>query len=329
MHYTQLTNYERYQIYSLKKTGMTQKAIAIELNRHPSTIGRELNRNLGKRGYRPKQANQYCLDRRRNARKAIKLTSQVKDWIIRLTKQDLSPEQVCDYLRKHKKVSLHHETIYQCIYADKAKGGTLYRHLRIAKKSYRKRYGSYNNRGKIKNRISIEQRPVVVDNRSRIGDWEGDLIIGKSHKGALLTMVERKTLYTLIVKLSGKHAHLLADSALRHLGLFKKYIHTITLDNGLEFSEHERIASGLEADIYFAHPYSSWERGINENTNGLIRQYFPKNTDLTTVTQKQIDFVMERLNNRPRKSRGSKAPNELFLGRQVDLMANKNSFFCY
>ena len=226
-----------------------------------------------------------------------------------------------DYLRKHKRVSLHHETVYRLVYADKADGGDLYTHLRIASKSNRKRYGLYDRRGKIKNRVSIDDRPDVVTRRNRIGDWEGDTIIGKSRKSALLTMVERKTLYTVIARLTGKKADLLAHSAIVCLQDFKDKIKTITLDNGLEFAHHEKIAKELAADIYFAHPYASWERGINENTNGLIRQYFPKGTDFNQVSDEEIEHVMNRLNNRPRASRNNRSPNELFLGQRVDLLA--------
>lgn len=195
-----------------------------------------------------------------------------------------------------------------------AQGGDLYKHLRVASKPYRKRYGSYDRRGKIKNRVSIDERPAVVDRYSRIGDWEGDTIIGKGRKSALLTMVERKTLYTVIVRLTGKRADLLAETAIINMLHLKDKVKTITLDNGLEFSGHETIARALEADIYFAHPYASWERGINENTNGLIRQYFPKGTDFNEIYDSKITFVMDRLNNRPRATRGDRSPNELFMG---------------
>ena len=203
---------------------------------------------------------------------------------------------------------------------DKRNGGTLYKHLRHLHKSHRKRYGSYERRGRIKNAVSIEQRPAIVDSRSRIGDWEGDTVIGKDHKSAIYTLVDRKSLYTVIVKLNGKNATELVDKTLKVLEPMSSKIHTITYDNGLEFAEHERMAKALDADIYFTHPYSSWERGINENTNGLIRQYFPKGTDFNKVTNSQIEFVMERLNTRPRKTRGGKQPVELFLGKAVDLL---------
>jgi len=321
MNYTQLTENERYQIYIMNKAGHRQKDIAFWLCRNPSTISRELQRNHGLRGYRPRQAQRMSDTRRQKAHKARKLTCEVKGWIEKLVSQELSPQQAVDYLRRHKKVSLHHETVYQFIYDDKANGGELYRHLRVASKPYRKRYGAYEQRGRIKNRVDIDERPAVVDRRNRIGDWEGDTVMGRSRKGALLTMVERKTLYTVIARLTGKRADLLANVAIDSLGHLKDKIKTITLDNGLEFAEHGIIAEGLQSDIYFAHPYRSWERGINENTNGLIRQYFPKGTDFTEVTDEEILFVMNRLNNRPRATRGGRSPNELFTGQRKDLLA--------
>jgi transposase, IS30 family len=321
MNYTQLTENERYQIYVMKKAGHSQKEIADLLSRSPSTISRELWRNQGLRGYRPSQAQRLSEARRTEAYKTIKVTDEVYNWIVLLIEQDLSPQQVVDYLKKHKKLSLHHETVYQLIYADKAEDGELYKHLRVASKPYRKRYGHYDSRGKIPNRVGIEARPAVVERRTRVGDWEGDTIMGKGRKSALLTMVERKTLYTVIVRLTGKRADLLAEAAVKHMAELSSKVKTITFDNGLEFAAHTTIAKGLTADIYFAHPYASWERGINENTNGLIRQYFPKGTDFNQVTDSEVQWVMDRLNNRPRKTRGCRSPNELFNGQRVELLA--------
>lgn len=321
MNYKQLTENERYQIYALLKAGHNQKQVSTILGRNPSTICRELKRNKGLRGYRPAQAHRLFKARQSEAIKAIKVTDEIWCWIVTLIQQELSPQQVVDYLKRHKNISLHHETIYQLIYLEKAHGGELYQKLRIARKTHRKRYGHYDQRGRIKNRVSIDDRPGIVDAKERIGDWEGDTIMGKGRKSALLTMVERKTLYTVIVRLSGKHADLLAAAAVKHMKSIRESVSTITFDNGLEFASHETIAKGLNADIYFAHPYASWERGINENTNGLIRQYFPKGTDFNKVTDKQIQHVMDRLNNRPRKTRGCQSPNELFNGLQVDLLA--------
>jgi transposase, IS30 family len=321
MSYNQLTESERYQIYALKKAGHIQEDIARLLGRSPSTISRELRRNKGLRGYRPGQAQRLSEMRRKEAYKACKLTNEVRVSIELLIRQDLSPQQVVGYLARHQGVSLHHETVYQLIYEDKAQGGDLYTHLRVASKPYRKRYGHYDRRGKIKGRVSIDERPAVVDRSSRIGDWEGDTIIGKARRSALLTMVERKTLYTVIMRLTGKQADLLAETAVAGMKQYKDKIRTITLDNGLEFAKHEVIGEGLEADIYFAHPYASWERGINENTNGLIRQYFPKGTDFNEVSDAEIEYVMNRLNNRPRATRGHRSPNELFMGQREDLLA--------
>lgn len=321
MNYTQLTDYERYQIYSLKKAGHNQKEIALLLGRSPSTISRELKRNTGLRGYRPAQAQRLSDNRRSEAAKHRKVTPEVYDQIECLLRQELSPQQVVGYLKRWQKIKLHHETIYQLIYEDKSQGGDLYRHLRIAAKPYRKRYGHYDRRGKLKNRVSIEERPIIVGLRRRVGDWEGDTIIGKNRQSALLTIVERKTLYTVIVRLSGKHAAKLADEAIKHLEPLANRLKTLTLDNGLEFADHQRISQRLGVNIYFAHPYASWERGINENTNGLIRQYFPKQTDFNEVTDEEIEFVVNRLNSRPRATRGGKSPNELFLGQRVDLLA--------
>lgn len=321
MNYSQLTEHERYQIYGLKKAGHSQNEIAGLLGRSPSTISRELRRNKGLRGYRPQQAQRLSDARRKGANKARKLTDDIKTSIEVLIRQELSPQQVVGYLARHQSLSLHHETVYQLIYADKASGGDLYTYLRVASKPYRKRYGSYDRRGKIKNRVSIDDRPAIVDRGHRIGDWEGDTVIGKGRKSALLTMVERKTLYTVIVRIAGKRADLLAEEAIQGMQHLKDRVKTITLDNGLEFAKHEAIAEGLGADIYFAHPYASWERGINENTNGLIRQYFPKGTDFNEVTDTQIEHVMSRLNNRPRATRGNRSPNELFMRQRVDLLA--------
>ena len=321
MNYNQLTENERYQIDAMNKAGHSQKETAELLGRSASTISRELRRNRVLRGYRPAEAQRLSQARRREAHKARKITAEVRGWIATLIRQELSPRQVVDYLARHKHLSLHHETVYRLIYEDKAAGGALYTHVRVASRPYRKRYGHYDRRGKLKNRVDSDERPAIVASRGRIGDWEGDTVMGQGGKSALLTMVERKTLYTVIIRLTGKQSAPLAKAAIEGMEALKAKILTITLDNGLEFAGHEVIAQGLGADIYFAHPCASWERGINENTNGLIRQYFPKGTDFNEVSDEQIKQVMDRLNNRPRKTRGSRSPNELFMGQQADLLA--------
>ena len=183
--------------------------------------------------------------------------------------------------------------------------------LRCQKKR-RKRYGSYDRRGKLKNRVSIDERPAIVDTRQRLGDWEVDTIIGKGHRHAIVSLTERKSRLALLRKVERKTAQVVADAVIELLKSLPIRTHTITADNGKEFADHERIARDLRADVYFAHPYASWERATNENMNGLIRQYFPKKRNFATITEQEIEFVMERLNNRPRKCLGFKSPNQVF-----------------
>jgi IS30 family transposase len=310
MNYTHLTREERYQIYALIKAGHKPSEIADVLERSRSTISRELARNRGKRGYRPKQAQRLAEERRAmNARTIDAATWQfVQD---KLT-QKWSPEQISDF------VPISPETVYQRVYADKRAGGVLWKHLRCQKQR-KKRYGKTDKRGVIPNRQSIEQRPAIVETRSRIGDWEADTIIGKNHRQAIVSIVERKTGFTLIRKVERKTAEAVSDAMIRLLKPHRANVHTITSDNGREFASHEAISKKLKADFYFAHPYSSWERGSNENTNGLIRQYFPKNRDFTTITQQEIDTTMEQLNNRPRKRLGFLTPNQVFFKSGVAL----------
>ena len=308
--YMQLSQQERYQIYALKQAGHNHSEIAVILKRHKSTISREVNRNRGMRGYRPKQAHCLTLERRRakiRPRFAGFLWMQVK----LLLQMDWSPQQISGRLKAEQGTSVSHEYIYQYIYADKRQGGDLYKHLRCQKKR-RKRYGSYDRRGRIANRVSIDERPGVVNERGRVGDWEGDTVIGKKHKGALVTLVERKSLYTIIDAVARRTAAAVREAIVSGLASHKGKLHTLTYDNGKEMAEHERIARELGIKVYFAHPYSSWERGVNENTNGLIRQYFPKSRELRDVSKEELEQAMERLNHRPRKTLGFQTPYEVF-----------------
>lgn len=303
MNYTHLTQEERYQIYALKKAGHTQSEIAKVLERSPSTISRELARNHGWRGYRPKQAHHLAKIRRAvNARR-------VDDAVWQFARSRLMEQWSPDHISHHAAISI--ETVYQRVYADKRAGGSLWKHLRC-QKLRRKRYGKHERRGIIPNRQFIEQRPAIVETRSRIGDWEADTVIGKNHKQAIVSLVERKSGFLLIRKVEQKTALAVGDTIIKLLKPHGRRLHTITSDNGREFASHEQISQQLQADFYFAHPYASWERGSNENTNGLIRQYFPKNRDFTTITQQEIDIVMDRLNNRPRKRLGYQTPTQVF-----------------
>ena len=256
-----------------------------------------------------------------NANKFIKITNKVKHWINELLAKDFTPEQIAGRFLLEDKISLHHESIYRYIYQDKAQGGSLYKYLTRACKKYQKRYGSYDKRGQLINRTCIEERPTVVDEKSRIGDWEGYTVAGKGRKNAFVTMVERKTLFMVVKRIESKHANITAGALSQSMKHLHTYVLTITLDNGKEFAQHERIGEALGADVYFAHPYSSWERGINENTNGLLRRYFPKGTDFMTLSEEEIQLAVDNLNHRPRKTRGYKTPHELFTGQSEILVA--------
>mgnify|MGYP001792160416 FL=1 len=308
--YTQLTQEERYQIRGLLKAGYILSEIAEETDRHRSTISREINRNSGKKGYRPAQAQRFAQERRQAA---VSNRISDEDWehMARLIRFDLSPEQASARIFEEQGIKVSIEWIYLHLYADKAQGGDLHTHLR-GQKPYRKRYASgRDRREQLKGRISIDERPAIVDQRSRLGDWEGDTIIGSKQSGALVSLVERKSSFTLIAKLARKTAEQTRDAATALMEPLKEMVHTITVDNGKEFAYHQEIARSLKADIFFAHPYSSWERGLNENTNGLIRQYFPKKHDFTTITDDELAEAAHRLNHRPRKKLGFKTPYEV------------------
>lgn len=315
--YTQLTSEQRYQISGLRKAGWKQVEIAAEVGVAKSTISRELKRNRGERGWWPKQAQALRDKRRQQCSNAKRFT--LEDWaeVERLMRLDMSPEQAAARLELEGTLRISHESIYRHIYADKRAGGDLWRHLRC-QKPRRKRYASgQERRGTIKNRVSIDERPEVVGQRIRIGDWEGDTVIGKSHQGVLVTLAERKSRYVLAGQVRSKHAEGVTAKINSLLRPHKHKCHTVTFDNGKEFAEHETIAAELKADIYFAHPYHSWERGLNENSNGLLRQYFPKEMELTEVTEEQVKWAVGRLNHRPRKVLGFRTPFEVFFGKTV------------
>lgn len=314
--YTRLTEDERYQIYEDKFMGLSHRQIAKRLNRHHSTISREIARNTGLRGYRPRQAHLLAQQRHLSKPKHRKLTMAVQQLIARHIKQDWSPEQVQGRLRFEGHAAVCPNTIYTFIQQDKAAGGKLYKHLRHPK-PYKKRTGKPEARGQIIGRISIEDRPAIVDQKTRLGDWEADTVIGKGHKGVLVTLAERVSKKTLIARVPSKHAEGVAGAIVRLLQPEKDYLHTITFDNGKEFAQHTEISKKLGVGSYFAHPYHSWERGLNENHNGLIRQYLPKGLPLDQVTDQEIHVIQDKLNNRPRKTLGYKTPNEVYEAMKV------------
>jgi IS30 family transposase len=316
--YKQLTSGQRYQISALKRIGHNRTEISKELEVHRSTISRELRRNTGERGYRPKQADEKACERRAKAAHKSCISAEIWEVVEEKLRQDWSPEQVSGWLAKRQEIRISHEWIYQHILADQRAEGDLYTHLRQHGKR-RKRYGKYDRRGKLPDRVSIEERPQVVEQRGRLGDWEIDTLVGKGHRGALVSLVERKSRFILLQPVTHRFADLVADATISVLSPFADFVHTITGDNGKEFAEHVRIAEALKANFYFAHPYSAWERGTNENTNGLVRQYFPKKTNFSKVALSETKVVVDRLNHRPRKCLDFKTPFEVFFNQSVAL----------
>jgi len=311
--YTQLTEEQRYQIQILFAEGNSQGQIAKKIGYHKSTISRELKRNASESGYKAKLANVISQTRKKTALKKIKFTSTLQEIVTEKLKNKWSPEQISGYLKKEGLESISHERIYQYVWKDKKQGGELYKHLRQASKKYKKRRGSKDSRGQIPGKISIDQRPPEVDLKQRFGDWEGDTIVGKDHDGYLVTLVERTSKLTLIRKVSSKTADAVEKAIIEALSPYKSSLKSITFDNGKEFANHLSLTATLGVAIYFAHPYSSWERGLNENTNGLIRQYIPKKTRINGIDEAFIKFVEKALNSRPRKTLNYCMPEEIFM----------------
>ena len=317
MTYTHLSQYERYQIQALRDNNFSLRHIAKQLARSASTIAREISRTQAAHTqaaqcYLAHAAQAMALDRARmcrNARTIAPVRWQAVQTYLRLY---LSPEQVCGRLALEGACAISHESIYQHIYRDKAQGGDLASYLRC-QKVRRKRYASGNERrGQLKDRVCIEQRPAIIEARQRIGDWEGDTVVGRGHTGVLVTLVERCTRYTLVRHLPNREAAPVSAAILAMLRPHKAQCLTLTFDNGKEFADHVFFGNCLEADVFFAHPYHSWERGTNENTNGLLRQFFPKAMSFTNLTGIDVDDAAYKLNHRPRKCLGYRTPHEVF-----------------
>lgn len=313
MRYHQLTSEERYALSTLRKQGCSQAEIARALGRHRSTVCREFQRNTRKDGgYRPELAEDYTRWRRARSRRNWQFTDQ--DWaLVREKLIELwSPDEISGRLRKQGVLSISHETIYRYIWNDMLRGGSLHRYLRGARKQRRKRYGSYDSRGRLAGKRHISERPAAANNRSRIGDLEGDTVMGGPDQHCILTLVDRKTGYVFIGKLAERTIDSATRCAVSMITKATRPIRTITFDNGTEFHGYKDIEAETGATIYFATPHHSWERGTNENTNGLIRQYLPKRKSMKQVTQKNCDWVAQQLNNRPRKRHGYLTPAELY-----------------
>jgi len=315
--YKHLTIAHRHKIKALYKAGHSLSFIATQLGIHKSTISRELKRNARQWGsYDPVVAQEIANDRKERFSLNRKFCPGMERFIKeKLESQQWSPEQIKGYCQQNDIPMVSHQRIYQFIYQDKGNGGQLYKNLRTARKKRRKKYGSGKPNYFIKNRVSIDLRPPIVNNKERFGDWEIDTIVGKNNKGAILTVVERKSAFLLMVKLNGKNAQNLAKSTIRLLAPYKEKVLTITSDNGSEFARHQLIAKKLEAQFFFAHPYSSWERGLNEYTNKLIRQYIPKKSSFTNINDQYINEINLKLNMRPRKKLKFNSPLNVYLSK--------------
>jgi len=315
MKYRQITSGERYAIGALRRRGLSAREIASELGRAHTTISRELRRNLSSQGrYTPFKANQKCRGRRTRSRRNARITAAT--WAIaeRYLRLDWSPEQVSGFLRVEGILRISHESIYVHVWHDKTRGGDLWTHLRQATKKRRKRYGAYDSRGRVAGKRHISERPAAVEDRCELGHWEIDTVMGNEHgRNSVLTLVERATGYTVMGKLQ---RHCAADANARVIELIGRHrgrISTITADNGTEFHSYKQIEAATGVEFYFATPHHSWERGTNENTNGLIRQYLPKRTSQARVTQEDCDRIAAKLNARPRKRLGYKTPEECYV----------------
>ena len=309
------------------KQGYNKSEIARAITKDKSVVFNEIKRNSDNRSgiYDDDLANRKAAKRQKEKAKNIRFTRFIQDEIELLLRADYSPEQVVGTLKKQEKETVSVERIYQHIWEDKKNKGDLHTHLRRQGRKYRKRGSSKDTRGIIKNRISIDQRNKIVEKRSRFGDLEVDLIIGKNHNQAILTVNDRASGMLKMKKVASKEATVVTKAINEILEDWKPYLRTITADNGKEFAGHEQVAENLEIDYFFAHPYHSWERGSNENLNGLIRQYFTKGSDFTEITNKRVKEIETKLNNRPRKRYNYENPifvmNQLLFNQKVALVS--------
>jgi IS30 family transposase len=299
---------------ALRKQGLSQAEIARQLGRSPSTISRELRRNACPTSgfYRPLRAHARSRHRRSISRRNAQFNESHFAIVQQYLRRRWSPQQIAGHLRLHRIMLISHETIYQHIWADKAAGGNLHRHLRQASKKRRKRYRAYDSRGRLAGKRHISERPTIVETRNTIGHWEIDTVMGHGSKDCIVTLVERKSGYLIIGKLKDRTKDALNQCVIPLIDAFGYNIKTITADNGTEFHGYQDIEQATGIRFYFATPHHSWERGTNENTNGLIRQYLPKRTSMAGLTQQQCNDIANQLNTRPRKRHGYHTPEELF-----------------
>ncbi|NOQ88732.1 MAG: IS30 family transposase [Gammaproteobacteria bacterium] len=313
MNYRQLTSGERYTISTLKRQGFTVSEIAYEIGRHRSTIYRELKRNSCNDGrYRVFKASSRTRGRRSQTRRNQQFSKDDFKIVNKYLRMKWSPDQISNTLCDEGILDISHETIYKHIWLDLYNGGNLYTHLRQSQKKRRKRYNAYDSRGMLAGKRHITQRPQVATSRKRIGDWEIDLVMGRSDKDCILTLVDRKSGFTKIYKLKNKTKKETNKKLLKLMSSLDTKIKTITADNGTEFHGYKEIEEKTGVKFYFCTPYHSWERGTNENTNGLIRQYLPKGESMASLTQRKCNKIAHELNTRPRKRHNYKTPLSIY-----------------
>jgi transposase, IS30 family len=315
MTYHQLTSEERYRLSACRAQGLNQAQIARQLGRHRSTIGREVKRNSSRAdgNYRPSKAIERTNGRRSRSRRNQRFTLEELHRVEALLRQQWSPEQVAGFLRKEQLLRISHETIYRHVWHDRRCGGTLHQHMRGARKRrFRKRYRSYDSRGRLAGKRHISERPAQVFGRRQIGHWEIDTVMGHGNQHCIVSLVERKTGYVLIGKLKARTAQQLNQRTIRLAKRHAEHFRTITADNGTEFHSYPAIERALGLQFYFTTPHHAWERGTNENTNGLIRQYLPKRTSMASLTQHDCNVIAHKLNTRPRKRLDFRTPEECF-----------------
>ena len=331
--YSQLTLRERYTIEDLNQAGFPQKSIAETLGVSTSTISRELRRNKDDLGeYVAETANSLAMGR--HIRSSFReITSEAEKLIEEMLVDYWSPEQISAHLRYGYGVFVSHELIYQYIAFDRDTGGELYLLLPRRGKKYKKRNLKTPKRNwkTVKKRRSIEDRPAAANDKSEVGHWEGDTVEGKAHKGGLGTFVDRKSMFLVMGKVADKSSEAMKNMIVERFRHYPAIAKSITVDNGTEFALHDEVACELNTHVFFAHAYSPWERGLNENTNGLIRRIYPKGTDFSEYSDADILRVQNLLNDRPRKTLGYKTPREVFyegvrLGKSYQIIMNAVSF---
>ena len=312
MTYTRVTEIERSQIYMLRQAGKGVREIARLLLRTASTISREVFRNTGGKGYRPKQAQELAEERARRPGPR-RFTEEVRRDVEEKLRKGWTPEIICGRAKLEGRAHVCKETVYKHVYEDAKAGGDLWERLPRAKRKRKRRCPRQEGRGRgvIPGRRGIETRPPEVELRITVGHWEGDLVVGANATGYLVTLVERVTRYTLVGWSATKEADEVKSVIIRLLAAVGVACTGITFDNGKEFARHVEIATALKADVFFARPYHSWERGTNENTNGLIRRLYPKSESFASIGGEDLRRIDTFLNDRPRKCLGWKTPREV------------------